>query len=97
MEKAPYKVPLGLAPLGGSGGIPPQKLFEIWMLNLVLIWCSVGGSEASKLYFICTTLFTVIFNKMTKLASLLTHYSSFVVMRFATKIRQRTVLSFVLI
>ena len=36
-----------------------------------------GGSEASKLYFICTTLFTVICNKMTKPASLLTH-SSFV-------------------
>ena len=47
-----------------------------------------GGSEASKLYF---TLLTVIFNKRTKPASLLTHYSSFVVMRFATKIRYSTV------
>ena len=47
-----------------------------------------GGSEASKLYL---TLLTVIFNKRTKPASLLTHYSSFVVMRFATKRRYSTV------
>ena len=46
-----------------------------------------AGSEGSKLYFICTTLFTIIFNKMTIGASLVTHYSSFVIMIFATKIR----------
>ena len=72
MVKAPYRVPVGHAPLGGSGDIPPLKFFEIWMLKGA-IWCSLGGSEASKLYFICTTLFTVIFNKITKPASLLTH------------------------
>ena len=86
MVKAPYRVPVGPAPFDGSGSIPPQKFFEIWMLKRA-IWCSLGGSEASKLYFICTTLFTVIFNKMTKPAFLSTHYSSFEVMRFATKIR----------
>ena len=85
MMKAPYRVPIGRAPLVGSGGIPPQKVFEIWMLKGA-ICCSLGGSEASKLNLICTTLFTIIFNKMTKPASLLTQ-SSFVVMRFATKIR----------
>ena len=78
--KAPYQVPVGRAPLGGSGGIPPQKLFENWVLKGA-IWCSLGGSEASKLYFICTTLFTVIYNNMTKPASLLTHNSSFVAVR----------------
>ena len=72
MVKAPYRVPVGHTPLGGSGDIPPLKFFEIWMLKGA-IWCSLGGSEASKLYFICTTLFTVIFNKITKPASLLTH------------------------
>ena len=86
MVMAPYGEPVGRALLGGSGGIPPQKYFEIWILKGA-IWCSLGGSEASKLYFICTTFFTVIFNKRTKPASLLTHYSSFVVMRFAKKIR----------
>ena len=54
MVKAPYQVPIGHTPLGGCGGIPPQKFFEIWMLKGA-IWCSLGGSEASKLYFICTT------------------------------------------
>ena len=86
MAKAPYRVPIGRAPLRGSGGIPPQKFFEIWMLKSA-IWWSLGGSQASKLYSICTTLFTTIFNKMTKHAFLLTHYSSFVVMRLAKKIR----------
>ena len=85
MVKAPYFKSTGHALLGGSGGIPPQKFFEIWILKGA-IWCSLGGSEVSKLYFICTTLFTVIFNKRTKPPSLLTHYSSFVVMRFATKL-----------
>lgn len=66
MAKAPYRVPVGRAPLGGSGGIPPQKCFEIWMLKGA-IWCSLGGS--------------VICDKMTKPASLLTHYSSFVALR----------------
>ena len=28
---------------GGSGGIPPQKFFEIWMLKSA-IWWSLGGS-----------------------------------------------------
>ena len=60
MVKAPYRVPIGHAPLGGSGGIPPQNFFEIWMLKGA-IWCS--------LYFICTSLFTIIFNKITKRAS----------------------------
>ena len=72
--KLPYQVPVG-----GFGGIPPQKFFENWMLKGA-IWCSLWGSEASKLYFICPTLFTVICNKMTKPASLLTH-SSFVDVR----------------
>ena len=40
--KAPYQVPVGHAPLAGSGGIP-QKFFEIWMLKGA-IWCSLGGS-----------------------------------------------------
>ena len=80
----------------GVWGHSPSEIFEIWILKGA-IWCSLGGSEASKLYLICTTLFTVIFNKRTKTPSLLTHYSSFVVMRFATKIRLRTILSFVLI
>ena len=83
--KAPYQVPVGHAPLGRVWGHPPQKLFEICVLEGA-VWCSLGRSEASKLYFICTTLFTVIFHKMAKPTSLLTHYSSFVVMRFATKI-----------
>ena len=86
MVKAPFFEPIGHALLGGSGGIPLQKFFEIWILKGV-IWCSLGGSEASKLYLICTTVFTVIFNKRTKPPSLLTHYSSFVVMRLATRIR----------
>ena len=34
MAKASYRVPVGRVPLGGSGGIPPQKFFEIWMLKL---------------------------------------------------------------
>ena len=29
--------------LRGSGGIPPQKSFEIWMLKGAN-WCSLGGS-----------------------------------------------------
>ena len=58
--------------LRGSGGISRQNIFEIWMLKGA-IWCSLGGSEASKLYFICLTLFTITFNKMTKHAPLLTH------------------------
>ena len=62
MAKVPYRVPVGRAPLGGCGGISPLIFFEIWMLKGA-IWCSLGGSEASKLNFICTTLFTVIFNK----------------------------------
>ena len=44
--KAPYQVPIGC--------IPCQNFFEIWTLKGA-IWCSLGGSEASKLYFICTT------------------------------------------
>ena len=84
--KAPYRVPIGRAPLVGSGGIPPSESF----LNLDSQRChllqSGRNSEASKLNLICTTLFTIIFNKMTKPASLLTQ-SSFVVMRFAAKIR----------
>ena len=57
--------------LRGSGGISRQNVCEIWMLKGA-IWCSLGGSKASKLYFICLTLFTITFNKMTKHASLLT-------------------------
>ena len=34
---------VGHAPLGGSGGILPQKFFEIWILKGA-IWCSLGGS-----------------------------------------------------
>ena len=41
MVKAPYRVPIGHAPLRGSGGIPPQNFFEIWMLKGA-IWCSLG-------------------------------------------------------
>ena len=82
--KVPYQVPVGHAPLEGSGGILPQTFFENWMLKGV-IWFSLGRSEASKLYFICTTLFTVICNKMTKPASLLTHYSSFVAFFIAVR------------
>ena len=71
---------------GVWGNSPLRKFF----LNLDAQSChllqSGGNSEASKLNLICTTLFTIIFNKMTKPASLLTQ-SSFVVMRFATKIR----------
>ena len=40
--------------LRGSGGISRQNVFEIWMLKGA-IWCSLGGSEAPKLYFICLT------------------------------------------
>ena len=43
VAKAPYRVPIGRAPLGGSGGIPPQKFFEIWMLKSAT-WWSLGGS-----------------------------------------------------
>ena len=43
VAKAPYRVPVGRAPLGGSGGIPHQKFFEIWMLKSA-IWWSLGGS-----------------------------------------------------
>ena len=46
MAKAPYQVPIGR--------INSQKFFEIWTLKGA-IWCSLGGSEASKLYFIFTT------------------------------------------
>ena len=43
MAKAPCRVPVGRAPLGGPGGIPPEKFFEISMLEGA-IWCSLGGS-----------------------------------------------------
>ena len=42
-QKAPYRALVGRAPLGGSGGIPPQKFFEIWMLKSA-IWWNLGGS-----------------------------------------------------
>ena len=48
--KAPYQVPIGC--------IPCQNFFEIWTLKGA-IWCSLGGSEASKLYFICPTNITI--------------------------------------
>ena len=43
VAKAPYRAPVGRAPLGGSGGIPPQKFFEIWMLKSA-IWWNLEGS-----------------------------------------------------
>ena len=56
MAKAPYQMPIGRAPLKGSQGILPQNFFEIWMLKGA-IWCSLGRSEASKLYFITKGIF----------------------------------------
>jgi len=43
VAKAPHRVPLGHAPLRGSGGIPPQQPLEIWTLKGA-IRCSLGGS-----------------------------------------------------
>ena len=41
VPQAPRRAPEGREPVGGSGGIPPQEIFEIWMLKGA-IWCNLG-------------------------------------------------------
>ena len=47
VPKAPFRAPVGREPVGGSGGIPPQKIFEIWMLKGA-IWCNLGDLKGQN-------------------------------------------------
>ena len=38
---------VGREPVGGSGGIPPQKMFEIWMLKGA-IWWNLGDLKGQN-------------------------------------------------